>query len=218
MSRAGFYQEMRQLARNKRTQYAIQSDALNLTKVREIYKKEGIRIDSWETKGRKLKAAYFCDEEDGISVLINKDLPAVPRLFALVHELKHHYVDQGSIKKGVFKCGDYNANELGEKGAEVFAAEFIYPESEMRELCYELGINAGSCTPERIVAFKRACPSNISYQFLIKRFTWFGFITPDEHKKVQFQKLEEQLHGVPFYKQKWFRDRRTRRAFSKQDR
>ena len=27
-------------------------------------------------------------------------------------------------------CGDYDANEVIEKGAEVFAAEFIYPEAE----------------------------------------------------------------------------------------
>lgn len=217
MSRSAFYQQMRELAREKRAQYGVQSDALNLTKVRGIYKTEGIRIDSWETNGRKLKAAYFCDE-DGISVMVNKNLPKVPRLFALVHELKHHYTDQESIKDGVIKCGDYNANEMGEKGAEVFAAEFIYPEIEMRELCYLLGIGTGSCTPEKIVEFKRACSSNISYQFLLKRFAWFGFIKEDEHKKVQFQKLEEQLHGLPLYKQKWFKERRAAKTLSKQGR
>jgi Zn-dependent peptidase ImmA (M78 family) len=50
----------------------------------------------------------------------------IPRLFALVHELKHHYIDQESIRGGELKCGDYNANQIIEKGAEVFAAEFIY--------------------------------------------------------------------------------------------
>jgi len=52
----------------------------------------------------------------------------------LVHELKHHYVDQKAIEDGKIKCGDYNAHEVIEKGAEVFAAEFIYPEQEMRQL------------------------------------------------------------------------------------
>lgn len=214
MSRSEFYQEMRQLAQEKRAQYDIHSESLNLTKVRGIYKEEGIRIDSWDPKGKKIKAAYFCDE-NGISVLINKKLPPVPKLFAMVHELKHHFTDQDEIKGGHIKCGDYNVNELGEKGAEVFAAEFIYPESEMRQLCYELGIATGTCTPEKIVEFKRSCPPNVSYQFLTKRFYWFGFIS-DEYKSVQFQKLEEKIYGVPLYKQPWFKKHRARKQNTKQ--
>jgi Zn-dependent peptidase ImmA (M78 family) len=69
---------------------------------------------------------YMCDGGDP-SVLVNRNLPTEPRLFAMVHELKHHYCDQTALKNGQIRCGDYNANEAIEKAAEVFAAEFIYP-------------------------------------------------------------------------------------------
>ena len=208
MTRSQYYHQMRQLALAKRAEYGIETSKLNLTVVRGIYKKEGIRIDTWELKGRKIKAAYFCDEID-CSVLVNKNLPKIPRLFALVHELKHHYCDRESIQDGKIQCGDYNANELTEKGAELFAAEFIYPEAEMRALAYKLDIQTGTCTPEKIVEFKRSCPATISYQFIVKRFEWFGFIEVGVYKKVQFSKLEEQIYGEPIYKQDWFKQRRT---------
>lgn len=207
MTRSTYYQQMRELAKEKRILYGITTNSLNLTVIQRIYKAEGITIDRWDIKGRKLKAAYFCDGD--CSVLINKNLPREPKLFALVHELKHHYVDQESILSGEIRCGDYNANEVTEKGAEVFAAEFIYPESEMRELSCSLAIQTGTCTPEKIVEFKRSCPAVVSYQFLVKRFEWFSFITPGAYKKVQFVKLEEQIYGPPIYKQDWYKAKRA---------
>lgn len=208
MIRSHYYEKMRQLALAIRIENGIETASLNLTTVRRIYKKEKIRIDHWDAKGRRLKAAYFCDETD-CSVMVNKKLPPIPKLFALVHELKHHYVDREKIKNSEIECGDYNANELIEKSAEVFAAEFIYPEAEMRELIPTSGIEKGLCTPEKIVEFKRLCPAPISYQFLIKRFEWFGFIEPGVYNKVQFKKLEEKLYGQPFYTQNWFKLRRA---------
>src|SRR5205085_528155 len=124
--------------------------------------------------GNKIRASYFCDDGD-CSVLLKKDLPPAPKLFALAHELKHHYVDQQLIKDRVIQCGDYNRNEFIEKTAEVFAAEFIYPEGEMRALAASMGINARTCTKEKIIDFKRACPVCISYTFIVKRFERFGF-------------------------------------------
>ena len=210
MSRTDYYQKMRQLAQAKRTEYGVNTSSLNLTMIRKIFKSEGITIDSRELKGRKIKAAYFCDDDD-CSVLLNKNLPELPRLFALVHELKHHYEDQEAIRGGDIHCGDYNANELIEKGAEVFAAEFIYPESEMLELAEKLGIDSKSCAPAKIVEFKRACKAKLTYQFITKSFERYGFWKPQNHPGIQFQKLEEQLHGTPLYKQEWFKLHRARK-------
>jgi Zn-dependent peptidase ImmA (M78 family) len=208
MTRSQYYQQIRQLALAKRAEHGIETSKLNLTVVRRIYKKEGIRIDNWELKGRKIKAAYFCDEID-CSVLVNKNLPKIPKLFALVHELKHHYCDRESIQERKIQCGDYNANELIEKTAEVFAAEFIYPETEMRELASAIGIQRNTCTLEKIIEFKRSCPANISYQFIVKRFDWFGFIDVSSCKKIQFQKLEDKIYGKPFYQQEWYKAQRA---------
>ena len=211
MNRFEYYQKMKELALQKRTHYSIDSPSLGLRTVRDIYKAEGIRIDLWDIKGSRLRAAYFCDEND-FSVLINSNLPREPRLFSLVHELKHHYVDRESLPNGQIKCGDYNASQVTEIGAEVFAAEFIYPETEMRELAGSLGITRVTLTPNKVVEFKRLCPATVSYQFILKRFERFGFCRRDEYQRIQFRKLEEQIYGVPIYKREWFRRHRARKA------
>lgn len=102
------------------------------------------------------------------SVLVNRSLPKEPRLFAMVHELKHHYCDQKLLKNGQIRCGDYNANELIEKAAEVFAAEFIYPSQKFLDCAESLGLKKGEVTPEEVVELKRACGAPISYKFLQK--------------------------------------------------
>ena len=131
------------------------------------------------------------------SVLVNRSLPKEPRLFAMVHKLKHHYCDQKLLKNGQIRCGDYNANELIEKAAEVFAAEFIYPSREFLDCAESLGLKKGEVTPEEVVELKRACGAPISTSSFTSRLAWFGFINPDEFAKVQFQKLEEEICGVP---------------------
>jgi Zn-dependent peptidase ImmA (M78 family) len=151
----------------------------------------------------------MCDGGDP-SVLVNRKLPPEPRLFAMVHELKHHYCDQGLLVNGEIRCGDYNANELIEKAAEVFAAEFIYPSQEFRDCTKSLGLEIGQVTKEQVVELKRACGAQVSYTFLQKRLEWFGFIEPGAFAKVQFQKLEDAIHGAPIYRQPWFKARRRR--------
>jgi len=208
--RSEYYEAMKLLAANKRLEHGISTNMLGLQKIRDLYKKEGIAIDLWQTSHR-IRAVYMCDGGDP-SVLVNRSLPKEPRLFAMVHELKHHYCDQKLLKNGQIRCGDYNANELIEKAAEVFAAEFIYPSQEFLDCAESLGLKKGEVTPEEVVELKRACGAPISYKFLQKRLAWFGFINPDEFAKVQFQKLEEEIYGVPIYRQPWFKARRRRRG------
>src|SRR5581483_10417288 len=87
-NRSAYYQQMRVLALEKRAQHHVETSSLNLLTMQRIYKEEGIRIDRWDLKGRKIRAAYFCDDGD-CSVLLNKNLPREPKLFSLAHELKH---------------------------------------------------------------------------------------------------------------------------------
>jgi Zn-dependent peptidase ImmA (M78 family) len=181
---------------------------LGLKKIREVYKAEGIAIDLWETSHR-IRAMYMCDGGDP-SVLVNRNLPPQPRLFAMTHELKHHYCDQTALKNGQIRCGDYNANEVIEKAAEVFAAEFIYPSKEFLDCASSIALEHGKVTPEDVVEFKRVCGAPVSYKFLQKRLEWYGFIEREEFAKIQFQKLEEKLHGVPIFRQPWFKARRRR--------
>lgn len=122
------YEQLKFLARQKRQQYGVETASLNLSKARAIYKEEGITIDLWELSPR-IRAMYMCEGGDQ-SVLVNKALPKKPRLFSMIHELNHHFVDREAIEDGKIECGDYNANRRIEVGAEVFAAEFIFPEQE----------------------------------------------------------------------------------------
>ena len=207
-SRTPYYEAMKRLADEKREQYGLATERLGLQKMREIYKAEGITIDLRETSWR-IRAVYMCEGGDP-SVLVNRKLPEVPRLFAMAHELKHHYRDQGVLKNGQIRCGDYNANEVIEKAAEVFAAEFIYPEQDFLDFIESIGLERGSVTTEAVVEIKRNCGAPVSYTFIRKRLEWFEFIEKDEFAKVKFQRLEEQIYGVPIYRQPWFRARRSR--------
>jgi Zn-dependent peptidase ImmA (M78 family) len=98
-----------------------------------------------------------------------------------------------------------------EIGAEVFAAEFIYPEQEFLACVAQLDIKVGNCTPEHVVELKRGCGAQVSYTFLRKRLEWFEIVTSGEFAKVQFQKLEESIYGPPIYKQAWFKRYRARK-------
>ncbi len=203
------YDDVKILADKKRNLYSVTTENLNLNVVRRIYKEEGIKIDHWKF-GRTVRAVYMCDDGDP-SVAVNEALPREPKLFSLVHELKHHYLDRNLIENGAIKCGDYNANKLIEKTAEVFAAEFIYPEAEFLSLINSFHIQSGECTKEQVVHLKRATSACVSYQFLQKRLIRLGFAPPSGFGKVQFTKLEEEMYGTPIYKQEWFKARRASR-------
>jgi Zn-dependent peptidase ImmA (M78 family) len=204
------YGDLKRLAGELRRQHAITTRALNLTEVRRIYRAEGVTIDVWKLSPR-IRGVYMCDDNDP-SVLINDTLPKEPRLFALVHELKHHLRDRAILEGGHIPCGVYNANRDIEIGAEVFAAEFIFPEAEFVGVAQQLQLfSQPSITPEDIVRLKRAANAPVSYQFLRKRLEFFNIIPKGQFAKVKFTILEEQMFGVPLYKQEWFRRSRATR-------
>jgi Zn-dependent peptidase ImmA (M78 family) len=111
---------------------------------------------------------------------------------------------QSVLKNGQIRCADYNANEVIEKAAEAFAAEFIYPSQEFLDCVSSIGLEHGKLTPKEVVQLKRVCAAPVSYKFLQKRLEWFGFIERGEFAKVQFQKLEEEIFGTPIYRQARF--------------
>jgi Zn-dependent peptidase ImmA (M78 family) len=187
---------MRLLAHEKRAEYCFGTSDIRLSSVRGIYKKEGIRIDPCPGKLRKLKAAYFNDD-DGCSILLNMNLPEEPRLFAMVHELKHHYTDHDRL---ACFCHDVtDSSPVIEIGAEVFSAEFIFPEGEFAEFVRGLEI-ARPVTAEQVVRIKYHSPVPVSYQFIQKRLEWLGLVMPNQFRNVQFRKLHAQLFGSPHYR------------------
>ena len=196
MSRHAYYEELKLLARQKRMEHGVDTATLGLREIRRIYKDESIRIDYYPLP-YKIKALYMCDDGD-CSVALQRRLPDEPKLFALIHELKHHYRDREALGAGVIHCGDYDANELIEKGAEVFAAEFIYPEAEFAEDIAPLTLSFRD--PADIVIVKQTCQAKVSYKFICKRLERLGHIAQGQFNGVQFQKLEDQMCGVPIWR------------------
>jgi Zn-dependent peptidase ImmA (M78 family) len=195
MSRNAYYENLKVLARAKRAEHGVDTAAFGLREIRGIYRTEGIVIDQYPLPA-KIKALYMCADDD-FSVAVQPKLPNEPKIFALVHELKHHYCDREKLGAGVIHCGDYDRNELIEKGAEVFAAEFIYPEAEFGRDIAARGITTWSA--EDVIDLTRDCKAKVSYMFLCKRLEWFKLVAPGTFAGVKFQKLERDIYGVPFY-------------------
>ena len=196
VSNRAYYESLQELAREKRQLYEVKTTAFGLREVRKIYKDEGITLDHWPLP-KKIKALYMCADGD-CSVAVQQALPDEPKIFALVHELKHHYRDRELLGNNVIQCGDHNMDELIEKGAEVFAAEFIYPVAEFVADITPLQVQ--KWTPEALVRFKRECKAKVSYRFLSKRLERLRLIPKGEFDKVKFKKLEETIFGIPLYK------------------
>jgi hypothetical protein len=94
----------------------------------------------------------------------------------------------------------------------VFAAEFIFPESEFIERLQEMGIHRRSCSAEDVVRLKRSCNACVSYTFLRKRLVRLGYAEEAALAAVKFTNLEESMFGKPIYKQDWFRARRNAKS------
>ena len=196
---------MRLLATQTRDRYDLHTPRVLKSDLRRIYKDQGIQIDLWPYKLKGLRGAYFYDE-DGASVMLDKGLPDDPMIFTMGHELKHHLVDRASI---VSLCDPSNQSTEIEIGAEIFAAELIYPEQMFCDDLNAMGVAIGSCAAQHIVKLKRETRTTLSYSGLAKRAEFLGFANQGSLAKVTWKKLEESIYGVPLYKQLLER-RRTR--------
>lgn len=194
MTRFDYYQDLKALARSVREQYGLKTPRVLRTDLRRIYKAEGIRIDL-RPGFKNLRGAYFCDEH-GASVVMAKGLPPDPAVFTMCHELKHHLRDRTTRD---FQCSfSYTSTDSIEIGAEIFAAELIFPEEEFLQLLSAAGVTTGGCTSEHLVHLKHQTRTTLSYQGLAKRAEFNGLALRGTFAKVQFTKLEEQIYGRPY--------------------
>ena len=139
--------------------------------------------------------------------MIAKSLPKEPRIFTMAHELKHHLTDSSL---GYSYCDQSNVSEHIEIGAEIFAAELIFPEQNFTAWMEMHGIKAKKCEPETIVHLKRDTKTTLSYSGLVKRAEFLGFIDLGAFARIKWKNLEEEIYGVPIYKKR--RLRRKARA------
>jgi Zn-dependent peptidase ImmA (M78 family) len=120
-------------------------------------------------------------------------------VFTMGHELKHHLVDRDKI---VALCDTSNQSAEIEIGAEIFAAELIYPEDMFRANLASLGVLPGSCTSRNIVDLKRQTNTTLSYAGLAKRAEFLGLAPSGSLAKIAWKKLEDSIYGIPFYRRR----------------
>jgi Zn-dependent peptidase ImmA (M78 family) len=196
VSNTAYYQQMKELARATRDEHGLTTPRVMKSHLRTIYRAHDIRIDLWPHRLREIRGAYFNDDL-GPTVMLVKGLPDDPMVFTMAHELKHHLVDRNLQ---LACCSDRNAHQHVEIGAEIFAAEFIYPEQDFVAALGSMGVGVGDCTPEILVRLKRETRTTLSYAGLAKRAMFLGFAEPKSLDGVKWKKLEEELYGEPLYK------------------
>lgn len=205
MTRTEYYQALKKLAREQRALFDLTTPTVTLTDMRRIYKHHGVSIMLWPpagilvAKAKTIRGAYR-HIEDEPTVLIDRNKPKEQRVFTMAHELKHHLADFVLVKSGASACIITPENDYIEKGAEIFAAEFIFPESDFRGYMAEKGVGEGQCTPETIVRLKHDTSTTLSHTSLAKRATFLGYAPPRSLDRIQWVKLSESLYGEPEYK------------------
>jgi Zn-dependent peptidase ImmA (M78 family) len=196
MTNSEYYEQMKALARHTRARYGLTTPRVLKSDLRRIYRDQGIRIDLWEGRFKKVRGAYFNDAS-GPAVMIVKGLPPDPTIFTMGHELKHHLADRDLP---VACCEENPGNRVIEIGAEVFAAELIFPEQDFAQRLGEMGVRTGACRPEDLVRLKVETQTTLSYAGLAKRSEFLGFAVRGSLAKVKWKTLEEQMYGEPAYK------------------
>jgi Zn-dependent peptidase ImmA (M78 family) len=162
----GYYYEMRELALEVRARNEIEGASLTMREMWKVYCVEGIEEMRFRSGFTQLRGAYFNDD-CGVTVMLAGGMPDEPTIFTMAHELKHHLVDS---KAGTVLCRSDEQRRRIEIGAEVFAAEFIYPEKDfVYDLFRLLRGMPQSINPEILVELKRKTETTLSYAALAKR-------------------------------------------------
>lgn len=199
-SDAEYYKELKKLAREQRTLFNLQTSSIGRREFRAIYKQFGIQLNLWPLSGmsgkplKHLRGAYLNVDND-LFVMVDRSLPNDPYLFTLAHEMKHHLCDSQFAKSF---CHDDNQSDIIEIGAEVFAAELLYPEGDFSRDLDERSVEKGACTQHDLVTLKHDTGTSLSYAGLRKRAINFGY-APPSMPHTGWKQIETSLYGLPFY-------------------
>jgi Zn-dependent peptidase ImmA (M78 family) len=181
-----YYYRMRELAREVRTRHGLEGSRLTIRRIWRICRMEGIERLDFRSGFKALRGAYFNDE-CGVSILLARGLPDDPTIFTIAHELKHHLVD--SKAKSVL-CRAAEEVRRIEVGAEVFAAELIYPEKDfVGDLSHLLGRTPEKVTAETLVQLKARTRTTLSYAALAKRTVLLGLAKQGSFRDVRWRTL-----------------------------
>ena len=171
MNTQQYYEELKLLARQVRAENGLSSPRVLPSDLMRIYAKHGIEVDEWPYRFRNLRGAFINDDL-GTTVMLAKGLPRDPMVFTMAHELKHFFRDRDL---GISYCDQSNLNKSLEIGAEIFAAELIFPDRDFVSYLTRMGIRTNQCLPKNLVQLKRQTGTTLSYAGMAIKAERLGF-------------------------------------------
>lgn len=138
----------------------------------------------------------FDEGGPGAGVMVSRKLPEEQRIFTMAHELKHFHTDR---ELGSSLCSSRNASDAVEIGAEIFAAELIFPDTDFSAEMAQRGIQPGACRPRDLVILKHETRATLSFAGLVKKAEFLGFCEHGSMSGTKWRALEREVYGVPFY-------------------
>jgi Zn-dependent peptidase ImmA (M78 family) len=191
VNQRAYYEELKLLARQVRAEHGLRSPRVLASDMRRIYDKHGIIIDSWPYRLRNLRGAFISDHL-GTTVMLAPGLPQDPTVFTLAHELKHFFRDRDL---GISYCDQSNLSKTVEVGAEVFAAELIFPDQDFIKHMRALRVGRDQCLPKTLVQLKLKTRTTLSYAGLAIKAERLGFAPPSSLTRIKTWRKFESIFG-----------------------
>lgn len=193
MNTQSYYEDLKLLARRVRAENGLSSPRVLPSDLMRIYAKHGIAVDEWPYRFRKLRGAFINDQL-GPTVVLAKGLPRDPMVFTMAHELKHFFRDRDL---GVSYCDVSNLNKSIEIGAEIFAAELLFPDRDFIAHMRSMRIRANQCLPKTLIQLKRQTGTTLSYAGLAIKAEWLGFAPSHSLTTIKTWRRLEAIHSPP---------------------
>ena len=193
MNTQRYYEDLKLLAREVRAEYGLSSPRVLPSDLMRIYAKHEIEVDEWPYRFRNLRGAFINDDL-GMTVMLAKGLPQDPMVFTMAHELKHFFRDRDL---GISYCDQSNLNKSIEVGAEIFAAELIFPDRDFISHMTRMGIRNDQCLPKNLILLKRQTGTTLSYAGLAIKAERLGFAPSHSLTTIKTWRKLEALHSPP---------------------
>ena len=191
MNQQAYYEDLKQLARQVRAEFGLRSPRVVESDLRRIYEQNGIVIDDWPYRLRNLRGAFICDHL-GTTVMLASGLPQDPKVFTMAHELKHFYRDR---HLGISYCDQSNLGKTLEIGAEIFAAELLFPDKDFMTQMRSMRIGTNQCLPRTLVSLKQKTRTTLSYAGLAIKAERLGYAPPRSLTTIKTWRKFEEIYG-----------------------
>ena len=188
-----YYEDLRALARQVRAEHGLTSPRVLPSDLMRIYAQYGIVLDEWPYRFRHLRGAFINDHL-GTTIMIARGLPQDPMVFTMAHELKHFFRDRDL---GISYCDQSNLNKSLEVGAEIFAAELLFPDRDFVAHMNMMGIRRDQCLPKSLIRLKRKTGTTLSYAGLAIKAERLGFAPAHSLTTIKTWRRLEALYSAP---------------------